>query len=304
MRRFTLVFVSLCLFSLVSFAQRDTVYLSTAFTTHIIYPTDITYADISDTKLVVAKVVQQNMNMIALKAREPFDGCTSVSTLESNGHIHTYIVAYKEHPDQLVIDEREDAALTMQSPEKLGITQLGNTPKADGLTSLNSTNASTWKGGAVPVLSELITANRDLYHIACSDYGISVACENIWSYNDITYIILSVTNLSGISYNISDPSFVIESKKNSKKTVNYNTPLIARSKYGTLTAPPNTRARMVLTLDKMTLSRDQILKIYFYEDGGQRNLSLTLDTKDINAAIPLPSREDLQAKPKKDKTKN
>ena len=37
----------------------------------------------------------------------------------------------------------------------------------------------------------------------------------------------------------------------------------------------------------MTLSRDQVLRVYFYENDGQRNLELTIDTKDINKARGL-----------------
>ena len=41
---------------------------------------------------------------------------------------------------------------------------------------------------------------------------------------------------------------------------------------------------MAYSFKKMTLSKDQVLKIYFYENGGQRNLELTIDTDDINKA--------------------
>lgn len=37
-----------------------------------------------------------------MKAREAFDFCTSMSCLESNGQMHTFLVAYREHPERLV----------------------------------------------------------------------------------------------------------------------------------------------------------------------------------------------------------
>ena len=37
-------------------------------------------------------------------------------------------------------------------------------------------------------------------------------------------------------------------------------------------------------LDKVSLSGDQVLRVYFYELGGQRELVLTIDAKDINRA--------------------
>ena len=41
---------------------------------------------------------------------------------------------------------------------------------------------------------------------------------------------------------------------------------------------------MVYSLDKQTLSENQVIKVYLYEEGGQRNLEMTIDTKDINKA--------------------
>ena len=32
------------------------------------------------------------------------------------------------------------------------------------------------------------------------------------------------------------------------------------------------------------LSENQVIKVYLYEEGGQRNLEMTIDTKDINKA--------------------
>jgi hypothetical protein len=65
-------------------AQMDTLWLSNAYTTHIIFSTDVTYADLSNNRIVAAKIVEQNRNILALKARSPFMEYTSISALESN----------------------------------------------------------------------------------------------------------------------------------------------------------------------------------------------------------------------------
>jgi hypothetical protein len=41
---------------------------------------------------------------------------------------------------------------------------------------------------------------------------------------------------------------------------------------------------IVVDLEKQTLSENQVIKVYIYEEGGQRNLEMTIDTKDINKA--------------------
>ena len=88
-------------------AQTDTLWLSNAYTTHIIFSTDVTYADLSNNRIVAAKIVEQNRNILALKARCPFEEYTSVSALEANGAMHTYIVAYLDSPPQLIVDTRD-----------------------------------------------------------------------------------------------------------------------------------------------------------------------------------------------------
>ena len=84
----------------------DTLHLSTLYTTHVVVRSNLVYADLSNTRLVAAKIVDQNRTMLALKAREPFDVPSSVSALESDGITNTFVVAYREHSDQLVVDMR------------------------------------------------------------------------------------------------------------------------------------------------------------------------------------------------------
>ena len=43
-------------------------------------------------------------------------------------------------------------------------------------------------------------------------------------------------------------------------------------------------AKIAYSFPKMTLSDDQVLKIYLYEDNGQRNLEMTVNAKDINSS--------------------
>ena len=53
---------------------------------------------------------------------------------------------------------------------------------------------------------------------------------------------------------------------------------------GNLSADAGSSSKMVCLLDKVTLADDQVLRIYIYEDGGSRNLNLSLIPKDVNGA--------------------
>ena len=290
-----LLFILLALVPVLGQAKIDTLKISSLYTTHIIFSTDLTYADLSNNRVVAGKIIEQNKNMLALKAREAFEGSCSVSALESNGTMHTFIVVYKEHPDELVIDVRPKekpmayvsptARLIAEQKEKeYSRSQLGGRGGAPS-RSTSGGNVSMWKSGKAPLLQDVVKQPQHLFHIGCKEYDIQALCEDISSYNDITYMIISLRNGSGISYEIGDATFVIESKnKGGKRTVKYDTTVFPRNRQGKLAAAPGEYTRAAYSFDKLTLSKDQVLKVYLYEEGGQRNLVMTISAKDINKA--------------------
>lgn len=246
-------------------AQMDTLWISDAYTTHIIFSTDVTYADLSNSKTVAAKVVEQNRNILALKARCEFQEYTSVSALESNGTMHTYIVGYKGSPTRLIVDTRES-------------------PTSSAASGYSGSNVTSNRKADAPTLPQMLAAPQRIHHLGAKAYGITVMCEDIISYSDVTYITLSIRNKSGVSYDIKDATFVVESKKKSKRSVSIEKTVFPEGRHGSLICPAGGRSRMAYSFKKMTLSNDQVLKVYFYENGGQRNLELTIDTNDINKA--------------------
>lgn len=266
------LFMFLC--GIPAFAQMDTLYVSTDYTSHVIFSTDVPYADISNSRFVIARIIEKNKNMLAVKAREPFTGSCSLSALESNGTMHTFIVVYKQFPTELVIDMRKRNPLAEEGPSVNG--------RAGG--SVAGENVSTWKTGSAPLLKDVISYPQRLFHIGKKDYDIEVLCEDIFAYSDITYIILSLKNNSGISYNINDASFTREMKSKRSRKLTNEGPVLPRSRYGNLSAGPGARSRIVYSFDKLSLYKNQVLKVYFYEEGGQRNLTLTISADDINKA--------------------
>ena len=72
------------------------------------------YADLSNNQIVAAKIVEQNKNMLAVKARTTFNTTTSVSALESNGNMHTFVIVFDEHPSALVIDLRKNSYVSAE----------------------------------------------------------------------------------------------------------------------------------------------------------------------------------------------
>jgi hypothetical protein len=263
MRLVALFAMLLC--SMGAFAQTDTLWISTSYTTHIIFSTDITYADLSNNRIVAAKIVEQNRNILAVKARCPFEESTSISALEANGTMHTYIVRYDENPSTLIINNKvQDIREEKKGEEKRNVT---SNRRSDA-----------------PTLSQMSSSDQKLFHIGAREYYIIALCENIVSYSDVTYIILSIRNHSGVSYDIKDATFVLESKKRNKRSVVIEKTIFPEGRHGTLSCPVGEKAKMAYSFKKITLSKDQVLKVYLYEHGGQRNLEMTIDTNDINKA--------------------
>lgn len=244
-------------------AQEDTLGISTAYTTHLIFSSDITYADLSSPADVAAKVIEQNRNMLALKARTEFQKATSVSALESNGDMHTFIVIYEASPKRLIIDLRDKENLTANN---------------------NASGVSIGGRADSPSLDGLNRSKQRLFHLGSRKYKVVTLCENIVSYSDVTYLTISVKNSSSVSYSITDAVFVLESNKRSKRAVAFEKTLVPKNRHGSLSADTGGYSRITYSFDKLTLSEGQIIKVYLYEQGGQRNLEFAIDNRDINNA--------------------
>lgn len=264
----TITFITAILVSLASFAQADTLRLSSSFTTHVIFPTDLAYVDLSDTYLVAAMIVEQSKNVLALKACQPFSGATSVTAIESNRQIHPFIVVYDPAPKDLVVDFSRSTQGASAEPAATTPVSVPVQPKQKPQHSME----------------EIYDMPQGVFHITRKENEIGVVCENIVSYGDVLYMVLSLENKSSTDYRIEGATFCIEPKKKAERTALQPKPVFARNRYGNLSAAPGQKSREVYSFDKMTLQKGQVLRIYFYESDDQRNIILDIDWKDLNNA--------------------
>lgn len=250
--------------------RSDTLTVSDRFTSHIIFDTDLIYADLSNSQCMAAKILEQSKNIIAMKAKIPFTSAMSVSALESNGKMHTFIVRYDPNPQELIHHRSNDRK---EAPAEVISTKGDRKP-----------GAALFRKEDAPLLKDVVAAGQEIWHISTRQYDIEVTCANILSYSDITYLVFKVRNGSAVSYQCQDATFVIESRKKSRKGVVYDRTLFPKSRYGTLSCGSGESTSIGYCLDKVSLARDQVLKVYFYEQGGQRELVLTISSDDINRA--------------------
>ena len=255
----------------------ETIYISSLYTSHMIYNSDLVYAHLSDNNDVTAMILKQSNNILAIKAKADFQRRTSsVTVLESSGFIHTYVIRYDEHPDALVMNFQtsDGAPSTVASSSSAGDQPAR---QAQVVSRLRKDDA--------PLLKEVITYPQHLFHVATRKNKITVVCENIFSYSDITYITLRIENRSGVSFEADRTSFVIGSRPQRKNIIIEETNLIPKSSLGTLTVAPGASEKCVFSFDKITLAKDQVLRVCVYELNGRRDYFLSLSAKDVNEAL-------------------
>lgn len=264
MRRVILLAILLTAFVRVAMASTvDTVYISTKSTTHIRFSSELKYVDLSN-KVLSARIVEGSKDIVAVKAKEAFDFTTTMSCLEADGRLHTFIVAYDERPEVLIVDMR-------RSPVRPGMTDFIKPEKGDLVG---------WAPDAKVGVPD--TLEREIYHIGDVAYDIKVFCENVIIQDDVTYIVLSIENGSAVSYSMSTPRFVIESKRKTKRGLVYEKQLFPKRTSGECTVAPGTMSRLVFSFDKVTLVKGQVFRIYLYEEGGPRNFVLSFGVRDVN----------------------
>ena len=162
MRRVILFAVLLTAFVNVATASSiDTVYISTMSTTHIRFSSELKYVDLSN-KVLSARIVEGSKDIVAVKAKGAFEFTTTMSCLEADGRLHTFIVAYDASPEVLIVDMR-------RSSVRLGMTDMIKPGMAD---------LSRWTPDVAEVLDSL---EREIYHIGDVAYDIKVLCENAYS---------------------------------------------------------------------------------------------------------------------------
>lgn len=295
------------------------VEIGTLSTTHIIFNSDLSYVDVSSPSVVVAKVVDASKNMLALKARQFFDFETTISCLEANGRMHTFLVKYADKPSRLVVDMRGGTRINVPAPEgqthedsekseesshkhktKKQSSSASKEKKEQSVTVSESPVSQSYSDGSInvasgqnsnfgmadaPSLSEMVQAKQTLFHIGDRKYRVEAYVSNLYVYSDLFYLILTVYNRSDIGFEAGEAQFTVENLKGKSQSLATDKPMWARSSFGNLSCPPHGKVTVGYTIPKFTLLPNECLRIYIYEKKGTRNLVLTLTDKDINYAV-------------------
>lgn len=311
MKRLLLIFGT-ALISLAAHAQfteLQMIEIGELSTTHVVFTSDLSYVDISKQEVIAAKVVDASKNMLALKAKCPFDYVTTISALEANGTMHTFKVRYNPYPSDLVVDTRMVVSNIGVSgnvntqirpgaePAKPATTAVVKDNGSQGVLpavplqqdgrSVNVVSSETSNFGKAdaPTIEEVMKLPQEIYHVGDTNYNLDAYVTNLYVYSDLIYVVITVYNDSDIGYEAGDAQFTIENTNRKRNTLTTDKSLWAKSSYGSLSCAPRAKTVVGYTLPKFTLLKNECLRIYVYEKEGTRNLLLTLTDKDINYAI-------------------
>ena len=96
---------------------------------------------------------------------------------------------------------------------------------------------------------------QELYHIGTRGFGIDILCENIFVKDDVLFLLISLKNASAVSYESSAPRFALESRRRTKRGLQYEKAVFPKQSYGLGVTSPGDVGKMVFTFDKIALTR-------------------------------------------------
>ena len=273
-------------------AQKDTLEISTLYTTYIRFPIEVLTAERSDSENVIGEIVQESKNLVRLRATRPFTRTSNVTVIDSKGFLHTYYIKYTEHPKQTYYDKSGAAEEpSYQNRQAQDAPAEYSAPPADGRGGGQGRNPGTKVSNLrmddAPSLQDIINYEQNVFHLSTRKGRIILTCENIFTYSDMLYIILRIDNRSGVSYESDGATFTRATMSRKSKIPLSTNNLYPKNRFGSLTVPPGQSGRLAYSLDKLTLAADQVLQISVPERNGSREFNLTLTAEDVNLA-PTP----------------
>lgn len=241
-------------------------------TTHIIFPSEITYVDLGNENLV-AGLADGAKNVLRVKsAFKSFKTETNLSVITDDGSFYTFNVKFAKEP----------LLLNIEMTDFIHDGEVVNRPNNAQEIYLDRL------GSESPMLVKLIMKSiykqnkREIKHIGCKRFGIQFLLKSIYTNNGMLYFHTELKNTSNIAFDIDYVSFKIVDKKVIKRTAMQEQvlePLRAQN-YVTV-VHGKTSERTVFALEKFTIPDDKQLVIEVAEKEGGRHQTIVIENADI-----------------------
>ncbi len=241
-------------------------------TTHIIFPSEISYVDLGNENLV-AGLADGAKNVLRVKsAFKRFKTETNLSVITTDGSFYNFNVKFAKEPLLLNIEMTDflhdgEAVNRPNNAQEIYLEKLGSES---------------------PMLVKLIMKSiykqdkREIKHIGSKRFGVQFLLKSIYTNNGLLYFHTELKNTSNIAFDIDYVMFKIVDKKVIKRTAMQEQviePLRAQN-YVTVVHGKTTE-HTVFALEKFTIPDDKQLVIEVAEKEGGRHQSFVVDNDDI-----------------------
>lgn len=234
-------------------AQPQSLCITTAKTTSLIFPFPISHVD-RGTKDVLVEKVKEADNILLVKAAIKDFKETNLSVITEDGSLYAFTICYHNSP----------ATWVYQLPILLKAT------------------VAMYANG---VLDNQQTVRK----IHDRKWNIKAFIKGLYVKDQVIYYQLEIHNISAIDYDINILRFYIRDKKKGKRTASQETelkPLYVAGNRSLVKA--HTTNVVTVALEKFTIPDAKYLAIEIMEKNGGRNLFMKVKNKNIIKAIRLP----------------
>ncbi len=260
----------ICL-QLAGYAQDSTppvLQLSDHKTSSLIFPYPIKSVD-RGTADILAQVPPEARNVLQVKAARSSIPETNLTVITSDGKLYSFPVSYTRNPATTVL--------------QLDTFLLNATPVMLAGTALNEAQLEK-------LCRQLAGDYRFYSGIHARAGGVSASLEGIYTYDNLVFFRVVLTNNSPLPYTTSSLRFSIRERKQARRTAlqeeEKELVYLHGSEAEAVVEAGGSRV-LVAVLKKTAISRDKELRINLFEEQGDRHLLLSVRQRHLLQAAPL-----------------
>ena len=253
-----------------TFAQSwnyQTLRVTTNKTTTLVFPTAVKRGDIGSGE-VFAQKVEENENVLFLKAAKPNFAETNLNVVTEDGKLYTFTVAYDSMPGRTVYNISPAEAAN----------------RNEVLFGQNALNPATIKNYA----SKILGNKRVTSGIGDSNGDVLATVSGIYIKENVLFFQIAFENNSSINYDVDFVRFSILDNKVSKRTASQEQelkPLCIAGGKRQVKAGKKTVA--VFAFEKFTIPDKKSFIIQIGEKNGGRYLELRIKNKKLVKAVTI-----------------
>lgn len=233
--------------------------LTTAKTTHLVFPYDIVSVD-KGSRDILAQKAKGTRNILRVKAARADFQSTSLTVITSDGKLYGFTVDYAAEPLQLTMEFSGGSFLPRAALDDFQPNQA----------------VLSW------IASNVLAQKKSVRRIKDKNGRSALSLHGIYTDQDVIFCQLEMTNQSAISYGIESLRFFIRDKKTAKRTAVQEVeikPLHVKGDTAVITG--ESVHSFVYALPKFTIPDKKYLAIEVMEKNGGRHLELGIAGKTL-----------------------